>query len=148
MRRKLAVNNSKYLETAAKKNHDYHKKAYDIVKVSSSFLQTFVPVKLCIISSLSVMAICLLLRKIFANFFRSCWETYMTQTTYEMVVVLRNFHMNEFQLIILDLPWLDWSLSTKLFYFASHLVYAKCRSPTKNKSTDKCAVSWLVQIKC
>jgi len=42
---------------------------YDTLKVFSSFLQSVVPVKLCTISSLSVMAICLLLRKIFANFF-------------------------------------------------------------------------------
>lgn len=91
-RGKLAINNSSYHETAAKKNHDYPNKSYDTLNVLSSFLQNFVPVKLRIISSLSVMAICLLIRKNFAKFFRSSWETYMTQTTLEMVAVLRNFH--------------------------------------------------------
>ena len=57
-RGKLGINNSSYHETAAKKNHDYPNKSCDTLNVSSSFLQTFVSVKLRIISSLSVMAIC------------------------------------------------------------------------------------------
>ena len=69
----------------------------------------------------------------------------MTQTTCEMVAVSKNFHMNEFQLTTLDLPSLDWLLATKLSCFASHLAGAKCCSPTKNKSANKCCqVSWRI----
>lgn len=139
-RGKLAINNSSYHETAAKKNHDYPNKSCDTLNVCSSFLQTFVSVKLRIISSLSAMAICVLMRKNFADFFAHVEKRIWRKQLLKWLQCWRTF-------TLLDLPWLDWSLATKLsgFHSASHLVDVKCCSPTKNKSTNKCAVSWLVQ---
>lgn len=86
------------------------------------------------------MAICLLMRKNFADFFAHVEKRIWRKQLLKWLQCWRTF-------TILDLPWLDWSLATKLsgFHSASHLVDVKCCSPTKNKSTNKCAVSWLVQ---
>ena len=114
---------------------------YAVLKVLRSFLQTFVPVKLRIISSLSVMAICLLIRKNFANFFAHVEKRIWRKQLVKWLQCWGTF-------TILDLPWLDWSLATKLFCFSSHLVDVKCCSQTKNNSTNKCAVSFMACAKC